>query len=166
MTENKIAPTQDLEELYRLYKHERDDRIMLREESGQLSPELRLKVHLSKTHGTDSSGSIYICLTFPQNILFVELKKCAIFMRLRSKLSFSEFYDKGAWKFLILLLILQNHTLAFNFECHSINLWYCEIFNFKAFLLSYENGFITINLSIVMPFYYRIPFIVGSVHLQ
>lgn len=89
MTENKIAPTQDLEELYRLYKHERDDRIMLREESGQLSPELRLKVHLSKTHGTDSSGSIYICLTFPQNILFVELKKRAIFMRLRSKLSLS-----------------------------------------------------------------------------
>lgn len=123
LTENKIAPTQDLEELYKLYKHERDDRIMLREESGQLSPELRLKVHLSMTHGTDSSGSILISVLLFHKIFFLwNLRKVLFFMRLRSKLSFSEFYDLGAWKFLILLLILQNHTLAFNFECHSINL--------------------------------------------
>ncbi|XP_078317515.1 kinesin-like protein KIF19 isoform X2 [Crassostrea virginica] len=43
MEENKIAASQDLEELYNLYKLERDDRMMLREDSGHLSPELRLK---------------------------------------------------------------------------------------------------------------------------
>ena len=48
-TENKIAASQDLEELYNLYKLERDDRMMLREDSGHLSPELRLKVQVSCT---------------------------------------------------------------------------------------------------------------------
>lgn len=48
-TENKIAASQDLEELYNLYKLERDDRMMLREDSGHLSPELRLKVQVSFT---------------------------------------------------------------------------------------------------------------------
>ncbi|XP_062605010.1 kinesin-like protein KIF19 [Saccostrea cucullata] len=43
MEENKIAATQDLEELYNLYQLEQDDRMMLREDSGHLSPELRLK---------------------------------------------------------------------------------------------------------------------------
>lgn len=87
LTENKIAPTQDLEELYSLYKHERDDRIMLREESGQLSPELRLKVHLSKTHNTDSSDSILISVLLFHTFCISE-EKSIIFMRLRSNWAF------------------------------------------------------------------------------
>lgn len=102
LTENKIAPTQDLEELYSLYKHERDDRIMLREESGQLSPELRLKVHLSKTHNTDSSDLILISVLLFPHFLY-KWRKEYNFHETEIKLSISEFYDLGAWKFLILL---------------------------------------------------------------
>ena len=46
ITENNVPASKELDDLYALYKLEREDRMLLEDQSGHLSPELRLKVIL------------------------------------------------------------------------------------------------------------------------